>query len=321
MAEIGHGDDWSIAHGFFADSGGFLLAAQGLEKPFPITSKQIVYLVNHGYIEMPRITETQINDKSKADNLGKALAAFQALRLLTILITRGVSGLFITPLELATAAVVFCSMITLFLWRKKPLDVLAPVVIDAPFSISSLAPSSGTAPCLTPLDFIERDVYWSSKWSRRVEKYILKWKFQTRPLARMPNDRDFKPANFFENISLAAPVSIFASLHFCGWNLEFSTWAEGLLWRINCCVTWASLAIYGVSEMIGFWRSDYKLASLELFGSYKKRIPLSLIFHVLATLYFMSRLCLIVEAVISLRDLPDEAFMQVSWTQWIPRVS
>ncbi|KAI0840347.1 hypothetical protein F5Y06DRAFT_285729 [Hypoxylon sp. FL0890] len=318
MAEIGHGDDWSIVHGFFADSGGFLLTAEDIGEPFPITNKQIVYLVRHGYIEIPRVTETQINDKSKADNLGKALAAFQAIRLLVILIARGAAGLHTTPFELATAAVVFCSMVTLFLWRKKPLDVQAPVLINAPFAIGPLAAISSGESRLTPLDFAEQDIYWSAKFSRRVEEYIIKWGLQARPFRRIPNDRDFQPSNFWENLSLAGPVCIFAAVHFCGWNLSFATRLEGLLWRINCVITWGSLTIYGVSEMVGFWRADYKVASLELFHSYKKRMPLSIIFHSLAGLYFMSRLCLVVEAIICLRDLPDEAFIQVEWTQWLP---
>lgn len=84
---------------------------------------------------------------------------------------------------------------------------------------------------------------------------------------------------------------------------------------------YASLVIYGTSEMLGFWLADYSVASLELFGSYKKKLPWSIVFHVLSALYFWSRFCLIAEAVISTRDLPKEAFLQAPWTQWLPRIS
>ncbi|KAK8116333.1 hypothetical protein PG984_012835 [Apiospora sp. TS-2023a] len=171
----------------------------------------------------------------------------------------------------------------------------------------------------TPLEFVEPDVYWSTKWSRRAEDLIVKLGFQQRPFQRIPNDRDFKPSSLLENLYLAVPVSVFSLIHFCGWNLHFPTAAERLLWRVNCVAMAGSLAVYGVSEMMGFQRSGYRLASLDILGSYKKRPPGSLFFHVLSTAYFVSRLCIIVEAVASLRALPNYCYQDLQWTHYLPR--
>lgn len=185
MKEIGY-NDWSITHGFFADGGGFVLAAQDTE-PFPVTSQQIIYLVKNGHIEPPKVTTLEINDKSKADTVAKALAAFQAIRLVGILIARAAGGLRTTPLELVSAAVVFCSMVTLGLWWEKPLDARVPVVIHTSIDVYSL---SSTELGNTPLDFVEPEVYWSAKWSRRVQQLILRLGYQAQPFKRMsPNSK------------------------------------------------------------------------------------------------------------------------------------
>jgi hypothetical protein len=116
-------------------------------------------------------------------------------------------------------------------------------------------------------------------------------------------------------------VCTFGSIHFLGWNLYFPSVVESFLWRANCVVVLSTLSIYGLSEMVGFWYDDYQVASMDVFGGYKKRLPWSPFFHVLSTLYFLSRLCLLGEAVASMRDLPQYAFQQVQWAQWVPKIS
>jgi len=82
----------------------------------------------------------------------------------------------------------------------------------------------------------------------------------------------------------------------------------------------ASLAIYGLAEMVGFRRSHYGKASMEILGGYKKRAPWCYLFLILGTLYFLSRACLIVGALVSLRDMPTSAFEGVPWLQFLPKL-
>jgi hypothetical protein len=180
MCKLGH-HEWTVTHGFFADSGGFVLAPDGMES-FPLTAEQIFYLVKGGYIEMPAITALEIRDKSKADTAAKALAFFQAIRFISILIGRAVAGKQTTPLELYTAAVVFCSIFTLVFWKSKPLDVEVPVVIRS--MLRNIDVSAGRESDLTPLDWVEPRIYWSTNWGRTVETFLLKLGLQKRPLTR-----------------------------------------------------------------------------------------------------------------------------------------
>ncbi|KAF2091254.1 hypothetical protein K490DRAFT_62574 [Saccharata proteae CBS 121410] len=323
MKDLGY-PQWTISHGFYADSGGFVLCCEGGYSPFPITAKQVIYLIRHGYIDMPKVTDVQINDKSKADRIAKGLAFFQTGWLVTKIIARSCAGLSVTPLELVTMALAFNSLVTLFFWWKKPLDVREPTEIRCKFDIDTILEGAGEdieKPWTeSPLEFVEPEIYMSGKWSKKTLDWILRLKLQTRPLQRIPNDRDFRPLTLLENISLALPVCVFASIHFIGWPLPFPTRAESILWRTNCLITFCSLAVYGISEMIGFYRSGYSVASLELFGGYKKRWPWAGVFLVLGNLYMLSRLCLLVESVISLRALPGEAYVEVRWTQFLPRL-
>lgn len=136
----------------------------------------------------------------------------------------------------------------------------------------------------------------------------------------IPNDRDWKPSNFRQNMTLALPVVVFATIHLLGWNLSFPTRGELILWRANSVFMWVELAIYGTSEVVGFWKAGYGKTSLELLDGYKQKWPLSLLFHVPATLYFSTRICLLMEALFSLRSLPAGAFVTVQWSEMLPHI-
>ncbi|KAI8629832.1 hypothetical protein F5Y19DRAFT_464492 [Xylariaceae sp. FL1651] len=313
MKKLPNPPEWSITHGFYADSGGFIFEAVG-SPPFPVTAKQMLYLLSNNYIDPPTITRSDLKDRSKADSLTKGLTFFQTGWLMLKFVGCAAQGLSITPFELFTSAVVLCSLVSLFLWWNKPLDIGEPTLVLSKYDMATILAAAGEAakaPYVdTPLDFIEPDVYWSRKWFPFVLETVLKLGLQ----ARIPNDRDFRPRNFEENYYLGCPVCIFSAIHFLGWSIDFPTHAELILWRINSIVIFGSLVVYGVSEMVGFRRAQYNISSMELLGSYKKRLPWCLIFLILGTLYFVSRMVLLVEAVISLRDLPEIAFLDAMET-------
>jgi len=135
-----------------------------------------------------------------------------------------------------------------------------------------------------------------------------------------PNDRDWQPSNLTQNLSLAFPVVVFATIHLSGWNFSFSTRAELLLWRINVLLIWLELALYGTSEVVLFWKAGYTKTSLEVASGYKRTWPRSLFFHIPAAIYFCGRLLLIVEVIISLRSLPEGAFVRIQWTGFLPHI-
>lgn len=72
MAELRAGE-WTMVHAFYADSGGFMLQASD-SNPFPVTARQIYYLIEKGHLEPPSISKKEIWDKSKADAFAKMIA-------------------------------------------------------------------------------------------------------------------------------------------------------------------------------------------------------------------------------------------------------
>ena len=55
MKDLGF-DRWTLVHGFYADSGGFLLKTTD-HSLFPVTAKQIHYLVKEKYMAVPETSK------------------------------------------------------------------------------------------------------------------------------------------------------------------------------------------------------------------------------------------------------------------------
>lgn len=186
MRNFGH-TNWTLAHAFYADAGGFTLHPPDT-KPFPTTAKQLQYLVEESYMELPAITSREIWDKSKADKLAKTIACLQAAWLVSNLCARAAQGLAVTPLELQTLALVFCSLATLCFWLSKPLNVESPTPLHLDTPISTILLRAGDAAKKpfrdTPLDFIEPQIYQSSVWSDGMLRWMQRRHLTTRPLQR-----------------------------------------------------------------------------------------------------------------------------------------
>jgi hypothetical protein len=129
---------WTVAHAFFADNGGIVLQLQE-DAPFPISAKQLAWLVQHGYTDRPAMTERDIKDKSKGDTCTKTLAVLQTAWFMVQMIGREAEHLPITPIELASAALALTSLTTLWFWLDKPLESNSHTSSD---SIMSHAPTS-----------------------------------------------------------------------------------------------------------------------------------------------------------------------------------
>lgn len=86
-------------------------------------------LLEQQKIEMPTITEEDIQDRSKADGLGKALVILQIFWFVVQVIARRLQGLVITPLELVTLAFAAFNAIMYYFWWNKPLNVESTVPV------------------------------------------------------------------------------------------------------------------------------------------------------------------------------------------------
>ena len=224
--------DWTMTHAFYAESGGFLFEAKDSPR-FPVTARQIQYLVERRHIEAPSISAKEISDKSKLDQFAKLIAAAQSGWFATQIVGRGIQNLAVTLLELSTICLMTCTGAALFFWFYKPLDVRTPTPICCDHTIAEILLNAGdAAECpykYTPLDFCESIEYASPQFPCNIL-----WGEQDRPLPRIPNDRDSLLHSWKILTVISVPTAAFGALQLIAWNFAFPTRAEQILWRYTC---------------------------------------------------------------------------------------
>lgn len=99
--------------------------------PFPVTAKQLRYLIERNYIDFPLISKKGTWDKSKFDTAAKCFALIPVINLLANTIARYPQGLPVTPLELFTLSFLPPSLGTIYFTLSKPLNVSSPVELKA----------------------------------------------------------------------------------------------------------------------------------------------------------------------------------------------
>jgi hypothetical protein len=249
----------------------------------------------------------------------KAVAVFQVTWFVAQIIARVIQGLPITLLELATLAIITCSGATFFFWFFKPLDVGVPTVLETDFSMAGILVKGGEAAGVlwrdTPLDFAEPLTYTSERFPLNRLRGVRK-----RPLPRLPNDRDMRLHDLRSVILVAIPTAAFGTFHLIGWNFDFPTRVEQLLWRGVCLGGGTVLAIGCAVEAASIIQHNYTTTSLTNLNGYKLRWPANLMFFIPGFLYVSSRIIVIVEVAITLRALPQACYSTVQWTELFPHV-
>jgi len=111
---------------------------------YVFTWPKLITYYAEGRIDLSGVTEARINDHSKTDGFAKGMALLQTLWFIIQCIARFSDGhLFLTELELVTAALAIMSLVMYALWWNKPFNVDIPIVLpvyDTPQSFQSNNP-------------------------------------------------------------------------------------------------------------------------------------------------------------------------------------
>ena len=317
MTQLGV-ENWSMVHAFFADSGGFMMRAPDY-RTFPVTAKQMHYLIARKYLPAPTISREEIWDKSKADFFAKCVATLQVGWFVAQIIGRAIGGLPITLLELSTVALITCSVATFYFWYFKPLDVDIPTYLDIDVSMAEILITAGEATKTpwqnTPLDFIEPLAYTSSQLP--LSSF---WGVRERPLPRIPNDRDSQLHDLVTVILVAIPTAAFGTIHLIAWNFSFPTRWEHAMWRWTCLAGGIVLGVGCSVEAAAIILNNYTTTGLTNLNGYKLRWPTNLMFFIPGILYISAQLIVISEVVLSLRALPKGCFESVDWIGLLPHI-
>ena len=192
----------------------------------------------------------------------------------------------------------------------------------------------------TPLDFID-DLCPS--WSLNVRPFMnMPVTPFERPISRLGNDRLPNLKGYQESILCAATL-LYAAIHLLGWNFEFPTRTEKIMWRVcsmflfgNTVAFWVfetSAAWYRIGRLqrfLGciFWESEpADVERSKLFGEEAAKLPKQLplkaefwsIFP-LACTYTAARLYMIIEVFLGLRAMDASGYLTVQWAMWVPHV-
>ncbi|KAE9969585.1 hypothetical protein EG328_006798 [Venturia inaequalis] len=273
---------WTRSHSWFATMGGFAVRnpAGHLRA---LDSDTFLRLLKNQTIAVPRISVTDIEKKSNGNGAIKAIAAIQILYLAAEILGRAVQHLAVTTLELFTLAMAMMALILYAIWWDKPLDVMLPFEVE---------PKENNDEARVTLAMEAKNL------GERVPMILSKERADVM-YEDGPSER--KPLGIDTWIAFLAIV-IFGACHLIGWNFNFPTPVERLLWRIAsvCCIVLPPTLYVSVRIPRRSW---YLLATP----------PVML-------LYIVVRLYLVVEAFIGLRRVPASVYKTVQWSQFFPHI-
>lgn len=281
--------EWTMTHAFFVGMGGLTCKFAGNEIK-TLNTDDLLFLVDEGYVEFPKITQKDIEDRSKADGLVKALACIQISWLVVECVGRFIAGLPISEIELATCAFVSCTLPVYGAWWNKPKDVQAPIRID-------LRP--GRYPPRLP----------------EVPRRKIR-------LAAAKRERALNDTMLTFADTRRARVGLFGilfnAIHCAAWKFSFPTTTERTLWRI-CSVTAtaipAAIGLVWLVVLRNFDRTDDPWTLPRLYG--RLRVWFT---YLCAPVYTVARLIILVQIFLCLRSMPSDIYQRLSWGDYIPHI-
>ena len=328
MHQLGH-KYWTETHGFYADSGGYLLSSPDMPS-FPVDTRALHYMIEYGYLDLPVVPKLEILDRSKTNKFTMAVAAFQIIWLVVQCIARLVQSQDISPLEDITVAFTVSTIATFFYWMNKPLDVNTHIKVRTATPIATILREAGPTakePYVdTPLDFVAGCGgvrYGPGQWGRRP--FLRSFgSIQMKPLQRIPDDYTPTPKFGMAIVQWAFSL-VHGGVHIACWNYPFPTLAERYLWRCASTILLGILFFWGIVEvlmvkpgldfsvtLLGIWEKTAK--SNSLIRRWGMDAPATLC----ACYYIMARSILIFQAFFTLRDMPCSVYEEAGWTNYIP---
>jgi hypothetical protein len=135
-----------------------------------------------------------------------------------------------------------------------------------------------------------------------------------------------RPSSILPSIALSLATAIYGGIHVIAWNLHFPTAKQALYWKLSA----ADIAASGMLYSIGYWlvaTHKHRLDPLSRMKSRKAEFALFILILVptllgllLVAAYIVARGYLPVEALISLKALPVEAYETPKWSQYLPHL-
>lgn len=278
-----HGDSpiWSMSHAFFVIMGG--MTYQVGEEIKTLDATRLLEILRKQSVKFTKFTHEDIEHRSKAHRVVKALACIQISWFGIQCIGRFITGLPITELELSTCAFVLYALPIYVAWWRKPKDIYMPIQVDLlPEADVSYLPSRADEP--HPAD------HWGND-------YIM---------------------TGLQRVLIASFLGIpFSAIHCAAWNFDFPTAAERSIWRVCSVTATAAPAAIGFVLLLHMFTLvvvvDEPIQSLVVWASDASRW-LSVI---LVLVYIAVRLVVLVQIFLCFRSMPSGVYQRLRWVDYI----
>jgi hypothetical protein len=280
---------YTKTHVWFIEMGGFEI--QCTDGTHRLDATEVADLITNNTIPISSIaiTEEEISDRSKTDQLSRLIACLQIMWFVIQLTGRAVQRLPVTNLELFTLGIVVCSLGTYAAYWQRPQDICLPIAIPV---------SEGKA---------LRDVF-----AKEVS-----------PRARFSSLNLIDSKKGFPFVLTAIITGIFGACHLIGWDFLYPSSVEQLLWRISsifCVVIPFLLSLLGfILPGITVSGTDRHQAFVHDSLRCNTNILLPL-FCTLSFLYPLVRVYLLVAVFMSLRSVPAGVYQTVDWSLFFPHL-
>ena len=333
--------------GFYIEMGGLEIDVEGDPNAVTgrVTSSGALFLKREKLF--PLMDIARIKDQSKSDMLAKILVCIQASWMVLQCIARGVVGLPLSLLELNTVMHVMCTLLIYGMWFKKPQDVGFPKTItpaDATKDLTchqigklkqhlepleqsgSMQLNSSTKTDIAEvsifigaiLGLIMSGIYggvhltvWYGHFPSRLERAL--WRISGCIIVGMP----VFLVVFVLMLKLVRDAA--NQIHSKGFGRWEVTTAHGWTYRSS-----AELAETGVHPKTSWNLYKQHSGFIKDLIDQKKRIMLAVYivlvaFQTIATaIYLSARAYVVVEAFLSLRNLPKGVYTKVPWVELVP---
>jgi hypothetical protein len=170
-----------------------------------VRPRKLLDMFKTGALPWPECTDDEIEDRSKADWLVKAIGLVQIFWFITQTIGRWAQGLAVTTLEIFTLGIVICAAITFLASWKKPFDVQVPIVIH-------------TKTIISISDYIDR--------------------------VKLEKENVIGPAPTWTYLAGLATFLVFGGIHVAAWNFHFPSLAEQVLWKVSSIGSTALILLF-----------------------------------------------------------------------------
>ena len=231
------------------------------------TLTAFIYIMQHFPHIIPDISEESITDRAESSNIRKALLIFQVGWFCISCISRIAQRLPLSLFEVSTAAHGFYTLLTIFVWLSKPLNIAEGTAMrgEEAREVYALLQCSGTeymeARRMASAEDFSTSTHRGKQWrvvlaasalrhnlSDSEEPPIFPFQNPSRlsiPGSYMASGPNIRPGWRF--IAIAISPVVYGLIHLLGWSINFPTPWEGRLWRI------CSIAVLCSGFAFTFW--------------------------------------------------------------------